>query len=169
MNQEEIKLRAVEPEDVDFILVCESDRNAAKWSDYRAPFSRTMLMSYALTYDADPFSSGQLRLVAETPDRQRVGIVDLYDISEKDSKGYVGICIHPDQRGKGLGLKSLEALKTLASERLGLYRLVAKISSENPAALSMFKKAGFQSLALLPGWHKIGRSLHDFYLMECLI
>ena len=157
-------LKAVEPEDVDFMMECESDREASKWSDYRAPFSRRMLMDYAVTYDADPFAAGQLRLIACDPDGRKVGIGDLYGISEKDARAETGIYIHPAFRNNGFGEATLEALVEFCRNRLGLYQLTAKISTENTAALNLFRKSGFKEIAILPSWHKIGKCLHDITL-----
>ena len=163
------RLRAVEPADVDFIMECESDPMSSRWTDYRAPLSREQLLTYALTYDADPFRAGQLRLVAETAgereDYRPAGIVDLYEISEKDSRAYTGICIHPDLRRNGLGLGSLEALALYNASRLGLDRLIAKISTENLPALRLYEKAGYRKVAMLPSWHRIGSRFHDFHLL----
>ena len=163
--ENKIGLRAVEPEDVEFIYDCERDPSNARWSDYRAPFSKAQLQTYALTYDADPFRAGQLRLIIETGEGNAAGILDLYDISEKDSKAYVGICIHPRYRNIGIAKEALKELNELARERLGLKKLVAKISSKNPAAIQLFKKDGYREIALLPEWHRIGTDYHDMLLL----
>ena len=161
----EIRLRAVEPEDVDFMLECEADGEASKWTDYRAPMSRTQLMTYALTYDADPFGAGQLRLIAETPEGDRVGIADLYDISERDGRAFIGVTIHPDKRRLGLGANTLDAVQSFANSRMGLRQLCAKVSVKNLAATELFAKAGYEQLCILPDWHKIGTDFHDFRLL----
>lgn len=164
----ELRLRAVEPEDVDFILECENDAQAWRWSDYKAPLSRSQLMTYALTYDADPFSAKQLRLIAEY-DGKPVGIADLFDISAPDSRSTAGIAIHPDFRHHGYGGKTLAKLKEYCSGRLGLRQITAEVATENKAALSLFEKEGFQRLCTLPSWHRIGPLFHDFILFSCLL
>lgn len=165
MNSKSVKLRAVEPEDVDFMLECENDQDASRWTDYRAPLSRNQLMTYALTYDADPFASGQLRLIAEYKG-QSVGLADFYNISQKDSRAYIGITVHPTRRLQGYGLAMLEALCNYNEERLGIGQILAKVSTENSAALQLFDKAGYEKIALLPDWHKIGGNFHDFWLFR---
>lgn len=160
----EIRLRAVEPEDTDFILECEADRKASIWSDVKAPLSRSQIQTYALTYDADPFSAGQLRMIIECG--EPVGIIDLYDINQTDGRAFAGICIHPGFRKKGLAVKSLRSLIEYNGERLGLNQILAKVSSQNEVALKAFLKAGFKKIALLPRWHRIGMSYHDFHLLS---
>lgn len=167
MEEIKTRLRAVEPEDVDFMMECESDRENQKWSDYRAPFSRNQLLTYALTYEADPFKAGSLRLIAENESGNPIGILDFYDISDKDAKTYLGICVHPSYRCKGFGSAILREGRRFAKERLGLRQLVAKVSMENKKALSMFGRNGFERVGLLPSWHRIGLEFHDFVLLAC--
>ena len=164
MIDKKLKLRAVEPTDVEFIYECEADREATKWSDYMAPFSRYQLRIYAETYDADPFRAGQLRLIVETIAGKPIGIADLYEISERDSKATVGICIHPDFRNKGMGKRAIQLLSDYGMHRLGLGKLIAKVSIHNHIAISLFKSAGFEQHCILPSWHKIGDFFHDFVL-----
>lgn len=160
----EIILRAPEPEDLDFMLECENDEAAAFWSDYAAPFSRHLLAGYLLNYDADPFNARQLRLVASLSFNSPFALLDLYDISSRDLSAVVGITIHPAFRGKRLAVRALEALSNYAFKRLGLVRLAAKVSTRNITAAKVFKKAGYQELAILPQWHRMGSEFHDFHL-----
>lgn len=157
-----IELRAVEPEDVEFMFECEADPQAARWSDYSAPMSRQQLLDYALSYDANPFSAGQLRLIAVNKEGQRIGILDLYDISQRDCKAYVGITIHPEFRGKGYSRKCLYALESFSFSRLGIKSLIAKISKANTIVNNLFVACGYRIVAILPKWHKIGPEFHDF-------
>lgn len=166
MKAQHINLRAVEPEDVDFIFECEADRQAARWSDYRAPFSKNQLLTYALTYDADPFSARQLRLIAEEQSGEKIGIVDFFEITEKDSKASLGILIHSSHRNEGYGEKTLLSAIEFAKSRLGLRKIVAEIAECNDKALKLFLKEGFRKLALLPSWHKIEGEFIDFVLLD---
>ena len=161
-----MKLRAVEPEDVDFILECESDTDSARWSDYKAPFSRNQLMTYALTYDADPFAAGGLRLIIESEGKERIGILDLYDVSRNDLRAYVGICIHPDFRRKGAAKNALKLLDSFITDRMGLRQLAVKISIHNEPAIRLFESSGYKKIATLPSWHRIGTKYHDILLLN---
>lgn len=162
----DIKLRAVEPCDVDFMFDCENDPEAARWTDYRAPLSRRQLLDYAVNYDADPFAAGQLRLIIETSDGQPVGILDIYEINEKDSRGYVGICVHKDERRSGIASAAIRELMEYNRQTLGLGQLVAKVAVVNVAARNLFVKEGFEKIATLPRWHRMGTSFHDIDLFS---
>lgn len=165
----EVRLRAVEPSDVDFMLECENDEEGAKWSDYRAPLSRAMLESYAVSYDADPFKAGQLRLIIENAAGTPVGILDFYEISLMNLRAFVGITVHPRARRKGYGHAAILKALLYARRRLGLNQLDAKVALSNLPSLSLFEKAGFAKGGLLPRWHRIGNVFEDFQLLYHLL
>ena len=79
-EKQRLNIRALEPGDADFMYEVENDSSAWRYSDTVAPLSRRILRDYALNYDADPFSAGQIRLiVTEEGNNTPVGIVDLYE------------------------------------------------------------------------------------------
>lgn len=147
----ELRLRAVEPEDADMMYAAESDVAAWSYSDYLAPLSREQLRQYALTYDADPLRSGQLRLIIEA-DGHPAGILDLFDISPRHLRADTGIYILPDFRRKGIGVKALNLLKDYCRVRLGLHQLTASVAESNPEALRCYEKADFTQTGIRPDW-----------------
>lgn len=164
----ELKLRAVEPEDADTMYEAENDESAWEYSDYLAPFSRELLRQYALTYDADPLHTGQLRLIIEygnTP----IGILDLFDISPRHLRADTGIYIFPNSRRKGLGTKALEAAKEFCRRRLGLHQLTATIAQANAAAMHCFEKAGFKQTGTRPDWIRTPDGYQDINILTCIL
>lgn len=146
-----VNLRAIEPEDVDFIYETEQDPEAWKYSDYVAPLSRELLRQYALTYDADPLGAGQLRLVIEF-DGEPVGLADIFDISPRHLRADTGIYITNKYRNNGLGTYALEALAAYCRDRLGLHQITASISKHNAAAMRCYTKAGFIETGIRLDW-----------------
>jgi CMP-N-acetylneuraminic acid synthetase/RimJ/RimL family protein N-acetyltransferase len=63
------------------------------------------------------------------------------DIAGADAE--VSLTVVPEQRGRGLGTATLEALAEEAFGGLGLRRLVARIKGTNPASRAAFERAGF--------------------------
>lgn len=147
----ELKLRALEPEDADMMFAAESDEAAWKYSDYLAPLSRELLSQYALTYDADPLRSGQLRLIIDL-DGCPAGILDLFDISPRHLRADIGIYILPEFRGKGLAAIALEEAQNYCRVRLCLHQLTATVADSNIPALKCFKKANFSPNGSRPDW-----------------
>lgn len=166
MKDEElrIRLRAVEPEDADFMYEVESDPAAWKYSDYVAPLSRELLRQYALTYDADPLRSGQIRLIVEGSGKP-IGIVDLFDISARHLRADTGIYIATEYRNAGVGVTTLNLIKQYSKNRLGLHQLNASVSKLNEGALRCYKKAGFIETGTRPEWWRTDDGYEDVVLL----
>lgn len=168
MVDSELRLRAVEPEDAELMYLAEDDPAAWTYSDYLAPMSREMLREYALTYDADPFRSGQLRLIIEAAGKA-AGILDLFDISARHMRADTGIYLFPEHRGKGLGTLALEAAKDYCRCRLGLHQLTASVAVGNPEALECYRKAGFTSTGRRRDWLRMTEGWEDVELLWCVL
>lgn len=152
-NQPKIKLRAVEPSDADFMYEVENDAGAWRYSDTIAPLSRRILREYALNYDADPFSAGQIRLiVTDAETNAPVGIVDLYEISQRHQRAFVGIYICKDFRGKGYSNEALKQLEYYAKTTLHLHSLGAKIEHDHKNAKDLFEKRRYVFAGRFDEW-----------------
>lgn len=76
-----VRLRALEPEDVDILYKWENDTNVWKVSNTVAPFSRHILRQFIDSQKYDIFETRQLRLIIEEKEGSRaVGCIDLFDI-----------------------------------------------------------------------------------------
>ncbi|MDE6291265.1 MAG: GNAT family N-acetyltransferase [Muribaculaceae bacterium] len=165
MNNE-LRLRALEPDDAEMMYSAESDEAAWRYSDYLAPMSREMLRHYALTYDADPMRSGQLRLIIEI-DGKAAGILDLFEISPRHLRADTGIYLLPEFRGNGYGAMTLELAKDFCRRRLGLHQLTASVAHRNSDALRCYGKAGFTSTGRRPDWLRTPEGFEDVELLAC--
>ncbi len=153
-----VKLRAVEPIDADMMYEVENDSRCWRYGETIAPISRRIIRDYALTYDADPFSARQLRLII-TSDSEgctcQAGVVDLYEIDPIHRRAFVGIYILPSFREKGIAGGALHLLEDYARNTLRLRKLAARIESINTSSIRLFEKAGFEKSALLSDWFSL--------------
>lgn len=164
-----IRLRAIEPDDWQFMFEADNDPSAFEYSSQTAPLSKEQLRQYAITYDADPFRSEQLRLIAETTAGTPVGIADFFDISARHSRAECGVCIVASHRGEGLGKATLIAMKQFAKSRLGLSQLTATIAEDNASALAAFKSVGFSSTGYRPAWWRSESGLRDVIILNSFL
>lgn len=163
LHDTEIRLRALEPDDI--ISLYEWENLSEFWlaSATLAPYSHRNLMRYLDAYEADPFHSGQLRLMIETvTDRKPVGLVDLYNVEVRHRRADVGILIAPEYQRRGMATRALMLLSDYCRRHLGMHQLLAAVPQTNTASLALFSKAGFKTVAVLP--HYIAGEQEGVYI-----
>jgi RimJ/RimL family protein N-acetyltransferase len=72
-----------------------------------------------------------------------IGIIELFDISWKNRRGELSICISPSYRGRGFAYKALKLILCLGFQELELNRIWLRVLENNPKAISLYEKAGF--------------------------
>ena len=153
LHSPRLHLRALEPADADFMYEVENDAQAWRYSDTIAPLSRRILRDYALNYDADPFTAGQLRLIITEKDSKKpVGIVDLYDVSQRHLRAFIGIYICKDYRGKGYADETIQLIEDYAHNTLHLHQLGAKVEDSHNKAIKLFRGRGYELRGNLDDW-----------------
>ncbi len=165
-----IRLRALDPDDTDFMSRVEADVCNFEYSGLTAPYSSRQLLEYAVCYDADPFRATQLRLVIEDiTDSNPVGLLDFTEISARERTAFTGIYILPAWRRRGLALDSLLTARRYAADILALRYLGAKISTANDSSLALFRKAGWIQYGVMPEWiySPALRLYVDLHLLAC--
>ena len=78
LESSNIKLRALEPEDLDFLLQTENNTSLWEVSNTIIPFSRYILTQYLANAHQDVFEAKQLRLIIEHQQKP-IGMIDLFD------------------------------------------------------------------------------------------
>lgn len=165
LEDDKIRLRAVEPDDVAIITYIERDSTQWLSNCMCAPLSAQMITDYALSYDADPFRAGQLRLMIESKDsRNVIGVIDLYDVSAQNRNAFIGIYIIPLYRKQGYAFEAISILEKYAFYLLNLRNFGAKIVYNNKESINLFKKAGFTHSGTLPNWIQMGMEKGDLLI-----
>lgn len=165
LENDEIRLRAIEPSDAELMWEIETDSTQWRENGMMAPYSRKNLIDYADNYDADPVRAGQVRYVAEfKSDRKVFGLIDLYDISPQGRTAFIGFYIIPEYRGKGLAMSSVKLMEDYACRLLNLRILAAKVSELNSASISIFESSGYKKEANLTDWLLSGKRTASLYL-----
>ena len=107
LTNELVRLRALEPTDLDLLLQWENDPSAWVTGATHTPCSRQRAWQYLKSHDGDLFASGEVRFVVETmgPDARAVGCIDLTGFDAFNRRAEVGILIDEAEREKGYGLR----------------------------------------------------------------
>jgi diamine N-acetyltransferase len=167
-----IRLRAIEPTDLDLLYKWENDPDNWLISNTVTPFSRHVLSRYIEQAHKDIHEARQLRLMidlAGDPDRvtETIGTVDLFDYDPVHRRAGVGILIAcSGHRMKGYATETLTLLIRYAFENLHLHQLYCNISAGNEASLNLFRKLGFVKVGVKRDWLKDGTGWLDVYLLQ---
>lgn len=170
MNQQHsIRLRAMEPEDLDLLYRIENNIELWGVSATNVPYSRYALHDYIANATGNIYTDLQVRLMVENLDGNVVGIIDLVDFDAKNNRAEIGLVIEREYRRKGYAASVLTAIADYALEVLHLHQLYAYISVDNKPTLQLFRKMGYVESACVRDWLFDGRSYHDAVLMQIVL
>lgn len=168
LQNNNIYLRAVEPEDLDYLYKWENDTNLWIHGNTLAPYSKNTLRQYieeAQQYDI--FQSNQLRLViCKKKDDAIVGAVDIYDVDVHSRRAGVGVLVDEEYREQGFAKQALELVKTYVFEFLDLHQLYAHISVNNQKSIDLFEKIGYKQAGMLKHWIHTPDGYEDVALVQ---
>ena len=167
LKGEHIYLRALEPEDIEFIHEIENDENIWEISNTRTPYSKFLIKQYLDHAHKDIYEVKQLRLVISSYDNEALGLIDVFDFDFDNRRAGIGILIRDeDQRGKGIGSEALKLLTEYCFTHLHLHQLYCNISEDNKASLKLFSNQGFDIVGLKKDWNLINDSYKNEYLLQ---
>lgn len=165
----QVYLRALEPEDLDFIYRVENAPENWGVTDCTVPYSRFALRQYLQDTCSDLFADKQLRLViARRADHLPVGTIDIFDYQPLHAHGEVGILVQKDSRGNGYAREALALLCGYAFGHLSLHQLVARVLADNEASLRLFRSCGFEPCGVLKAWWRVDGQFKDVVLLQRL-
>ncbi len=149
----EIYLRALEPEDLEFVYQVENDERIWEVSNTQTPYSRFLIKQYLENAHQDIYEAKQLRLVICTNRDKVVGLIDLFDFNPTFRRAGLGILIlNKEQRGKGYGKEALQLVIKYGKTHLHLHQLYASITEDNSVSQDLFTKAGFKFIGQRKDW-----------------
>ncbi len=158
----EIKLRALERKDIDFLDEIENDWDLWYLGQTQQPFSSRVLLNYISNADADIYVAKQFRFGIEIMySKKLIGFIDLYDFDPKNRRAGVGIIIHGKYRNRSYGKEALRQLIRYAFDVLYLHQLYAEIMPDNTASIRLFESFGFEKAGTLKDWYYNGTDYKD--------
>lgn len=170
LETETIRLRALEPEDIDILYKWENDTTVWKVSNTIAPFSKYILKQFIENQQYDIYETKQLRLIIEAKDgSKQIGSIDLFDLDPYNRRAGVGILIynHKD-KGQGYASAALGVLIRYCFQVLNLNQLYCNIAANNTRSLALFKSKGFTTIGLKKEWIKTTSDWQDEYMLQLI-
>ena len=165
-----IYLRALEPEDLEFIYAIENNESVWEVSNTQTPYSRFLIRQYLENTHQDIYEAKQLRLAICLYDTfHAIGLIDLFDFDPKNNRAGVGIVISNEaNRNSGIGSEALQLVINYAFNQLQLHQLYANIGSNNEISLQLFTKFGFQIIGTKKDWIKVNNVFKDEILFQLI-
>jgi diamine N-acetyltransferase len=153
LNGSKINLRALEPEDLEFLYQIENNESFWEISHTQAPFSKFILKQYLENAHLDIYEAKQVRLlIEETSTRKQVGMIDLFDYNPMHKRAGIGILIHPEFQKQGFASEALAILIKYTFTYLNVHQLYANITSGNTKSISLFDKHNFKKVGVKKDW-----------------
>lgn len=165
-----IYLRALEPEDLEFVYAIENDEAVWEVSNTQTPYSRFLIKQYLENAQQDIYEARQLRLaICENNSFKAVGLIDLFEYDPRNQRAGIGIVIQKgEDRNQGIGSQALGLLVQYAFNHLNLHQLFANISSENEISIKLFTNFGFGKIGIKKQWNRVATGYKDEILYQLI-
>lgn len=165
----DVRLRALEPEDLEFIYQVENDPSHWVVSDFSVPYSRFAIRKYLADVRNDLFADRQLRLViVEQSTGASVGLIDLFGYEPMHARAEVGFVVRADYRRRGYATQALRLLCDYAFRFLPLHQLTACVLVDNEASRYVFRACGFSECGVLRQWWRVEGEYKDVVSLQLL-
>ena len=163
-------LRALEPEDLEFVHAIENDENIWNYSNTQTPYSKFLIRQYLENAHLDIYEAKQLRLaICKNNSQEAIGLIDLFDFDPRNKRAGIGIVIKKvAERGQGFGKESLGLLINYSFKQLNLHQLYANIGVENETSIKLFTTFGFQKCGVKKDWNLIENSYQDEVVFQLI-
>ncbi len=172
LQKNNIKLRALEPEDIELLYIWENNTEIWEVSNTITPFSKYIITKYVESSHLDIFEAKQLRLmidlIGSTSDLT-IGTIDLFDFDPINNRAGIGLLINDKvNRNKGYASISLKILIEYCFFTLNLNQLYCNISVDNKDSISLFKNNGFEITGEKKAWRKKGSYWINEYFLQLI-
>lgn len=170
LKGENLYLRALEPEDLEFVHGIENDEAIWNVSNTQTPYSKFLIRQYLENAHQDIYEAKQLRLaICKNNSQLAIGLIDLFDYDPRNNRAGIGIVIQNlTERRQGYGAESLELLINYSFKHLNLHQLYANIGMENETSLKLFTTFGFQLCGVKKDWNLIESIYQDEALFQLI-
>lgn len=170
MKFKDIKLRAVEPEDLELLYTWENNSHYWIISNTLTPFSRFTLKRYIENSHQNIYETGQLRLMIDhISTGKTIGTIDIFDFDAFHKRAGLGILIADESfRRKGYASMALQCLVDYCFNTLMLHQLYCNVLGNNTVSIELFAKLGFKEIGIKKDWIKTSEGYLDEHMFQLI-
>lgn len=167
LENEYVRLRALEPEDLELLYHWENNPSLWNIGNTLSPYSRYILKKYIMESHHSIYELKQLRLMVDACSTgATVGMVDLYDFDPHHARAGLGILVDPLYQGNGFAIHALNLMLDYAFSFLKLHQLYAYIPVKNESSKTLFTRCGFTVTGILTDWISTVDGYSDVLVMQ---
>ncbi len=166
MNLPIVKLRAMEPEDLDLLYQIENDSSIWHVETNNVPYSRYVLHDYIAHASGDIYTDKEVRMMIDNEQGETVGIVDLVNFSPQHQRAEIGIVIKDGCRNLGYANAAIRKIMSYAHDVVHLHQLYAIVEATNEISLNLFESLGFSRSICLKEWTFNGNTYVDAIVIQ---
>lgn len=168
LENKELKLRALDPEDLESLYKWENDTKLWIYGNTLTPYSKLALRQYiSETQQQDIYEAKQLRFMIELkPSKAVIGTVDLYEFDFHHSRAGIGILIDEDFRNHNYASQTLEIIREYVFSFLKIKQIFAYIGTDNLQSVRLFEKSGYIRSGELINWIRSGSVYKNVYIYQ---
>ncbi len=161
-----VRLAAPVPEDAARFAEWNNDSEYLRQMDTDYARPRNLQDHQELAQAMRSGSDGVLFHIHTLADDRMIGFVAVHGIEWNNQAGKISIGIgDPEYRGKGYGTDAMRVAVDYAFNELNLHRLGLNVNANNPRAIRVYEKLGFQHEgAQREGIHRDGEWLDRIYM-----
>lgn len=169
LHGEKVNLRALEPEDLDFLYTTENDTNFWQVSNTQVPFSKFVLKQYLENAHQDIYEAKQLRLIIEeSKTNTAIGMIDLFDFNPQHRRAGIGILVHKKFQNSGFASDALSIFIPYCFKILNLHQIFANIISNNQQSIKLFSNFNFKKIGIKKDWLFIDGVYIDEFIFQLI-
>ena len=168
-DDQHVRLRAIEPEDLDLLYRIENDRELWSVGETNVPYSRFALHDYVANASLDIYKDRQVRMMIDNQQGETVGIVDIVNFNPQHGRAEIGIVIQNQYRNMGYAQSAVRKVLEYSRDVLNLHQLYAIVDENNMISLKLFESLGFKKNCRMEEWLCVGKNFHHAWLMQIFL
>jgi diamine N-acetyltransferase len=164
-----IAVRSLHTSDAMEIMEWENNESLWRYSDRNTAFTLMEIEAHIRAMK-EVGKTKQLRLMIVTPDQEKIGLVDIFDMDFEHQRGALGILIaNKEHRRQGYASEALRLMMKFAHLNYGITNFYCTIQSDNIHSIALFEKLQFTRTGERKEWYKIdGKWINEYFYQRII-
>ena len=165
-----IRLRNLEPDDIEFLYQTENKIDLWEISNTVKPYSKYTLQKYIENSHLDIYTVKQVRFIIEDVKEHKItGLTELFDYDPIHMRAGIGIYIINKEQRKKYAENAVDILIDYCKTILRLNQIYCDIASDNIASINLFEKIGFKLSGKKRQWLNTANGFKDVLFYQLIL